>query len=111
MRTFRDLDLCEELVHESLIVAMERWPTEGTPTQPAAWLLTVARRRGVDRVRREAIGHAKSRLATLIDAPLVRPEDPLQHLDDDQAEIVRDDQLRLVFLCCHPALAPEARWP
>jgi predicted RNA polymerase sigma factor len=82
MRSFRDLDLCEELVQEALIVAIERWPTEGTPSQPAAWLLTVARRRGVDRVRREAVGQAKSQLATRIDERLISSDDPLLLLDD-----------------------------
>src|SRR5215213_6672091 len=96
MRTFRDLDLCEELLHEALIVAMERWPTDGTPAQPSAWLLTVARRRGVDRVRRVAVGHTKSDLASRIDAALTPPEDEGVLLDDEVG-FVRDDQLRLVF--------------
>ncbi len=109
MRTFHDLDLCEELLQESLIVAIERWPTDGTPDQPAAWLLTVARRRGVDRIRRAAVGIEKTRLATRADEVLTAPDDPLELLAGDPAGGVRDDQLRLVFLCCHPALAPEAQ--
>jgi RNA polymerase sigma-70 factor (ECF subfamily) len=113
MRTFHDLDLCEELLHESLIVAMERWPSDGTPDQPAAWLLTVARRRGVDRVRRAAVGIEKASLATRTEAALAVPDDPLELLIGDAAgssdDGVRDDQLRLLFLCCHPALAPEAQ--
>ena len=109
MRTFHDLDLCEELLQESLIVAIERWPTDGTPDQPAAWLLTVARRRGIDRVRRAAVGIEKTHLATRADEVLTAPDDPLELLAGDPAGGVRDDQLRLVFLCCHPALAPEAQ--
>ncbi len=117
MRTFHDLDLCEELLQESLIVAIERWPTDGTPDQPAAWLLTVARRRGIDRVCRTAVGIEKTHLATRGHAALSASDDPLELLageesDDlgrDLADGVRDDQLRLVFLCCHPALAPEAQ--
>jgi RNA polymerase sigma-70 factor (ECF subfamily) len=109
MRTFRDLDLCEELVHEALVVAIERWPIDGTPDQPVAWLLTVGRRRGLDRLRREAVGSAKADLATRADAALVVPDDPLAHLTDEHSDAVRDDQLRLLFMCCHPALAPEAQ--
>lgn len=109
MRTFHDLDLCEELLQESLIVAIERWPTDGTPDQPAAWLLTVARRRGIDRVRRAAVGIEKTHLATRADEVLTAPDDPLELLAGDPAGGVRDDQLRLVFLCCHPSLAPEAQ--
>lgn len=109
MRTFHDLDLCEELLQESLIVAIERWPTDGTPDQPAAWLLTVARRRGIDRVRRAAVGIEKTHLATRADEVLTASDDPLELLAGDPAGGVRDDQLRLVFLCCHPSLAPEAQ--
>ncbi|MCU1360775.1 MAG: polymerase subunit sigma-24 [Ilumatobacteraceae bacterium] len=109
MRTFHDLDLCEELVHEAVVVAIERWPTDGTPDQPVAWLLTVARRRGVDRVRRQAVGAAKTELAGRSDAALELSNDPLQPVSDEHVEIVADDQLRLLFLCCHPSLAPEAQ--
>ena len=64
MRTFHDLDLCEELVHDAMVVAIERWPVDGTPDEPTAWLLTVARRRGLDRVRRSAVGATKTEQAT-----------------------------------------------
>ncbi|MBV9327741.1 MAG: RNA polymerase sigma factor [Chloroflexi bacterium] len=91
VRTLGDFELAEELVHDAVVVAMERWPTEGIPRRPGAWLLTVARRRGLDVVRRDARYRAK--LALL--------EGPIRHEPDDR--------LRLIFTCCHPALAREAQ--
>ncbi|SDG33962.1 RNA polymerase sigma factor [Klenkia brasiliensis] len=98
-RQFGDLDLAEEAVAEAFAAAAATWPGRGVPPSPAGWVVTTARNRAVDRLRREAVGAAKlaelSRLA-------VEPEVP-------EVGAVRDDQLRLLFTCCHPALAPEAR--
>jgi RNA polymerase sigma-70 factor (ECF subfamily) len=91
VRALGDFELAEELVQDAVVVAMERWPTEGVPRRPGAWLLTVARRRGLDVLRRDARYRAK--LALL--------EQPIQSEPDDR--------LRLIFTCCHPALAREAQ--
>ena len=93
-----DLDQAEDAVSEAVLEALEQWPVRGIPERPAAWLTTVARRRALDRLRRESRRPGKEEQALLTDDP-----DPLPW------STVRDDQLRLVFTCCHPALAPEAR--
>lgn len=94
VRLIGDFDLAEELVSESLIEALEHWPREGVPDRPGAWLLTTARRKGLDRLRREVRYREKLELvAGLVEAP--RRE--------------ADDRLRLIFTCCHPALARDAQ--
>ena len=110
VRVVRDLDLAEECVQEAYAAALRSWPGDGVPANPAAWLTTAARRRGIDAVRRERTLRAKLPL-------LVEPEeDPVEEgavddrpVLDDPSGVVRDERLRLVFLCCHPALAPEAQ--
>ena len=74
--------------------ALEHWPREGIPERPGAWLLTTARRKGLDRLRREARYQEKLQLLATVSAPPSREA---------------DDRLRLIFTCCHPALAPEAQ--
>ncbi|WP_306214075.1 RNA polymerase sigma factor [Actinoplanes sp. RD1] len=96
-RRFGDLDLAEEAAAEAFAVAVERWPRDGVPPNPGAWLTTTAVRKAVDRLRREAKRAEKHREALMLSGP---PE-PLGAIDDDR--------LRLVFTCCHPALAMEAR--
>ena len=99
MRRFGDLDLAEDVVGEALVIALERWPSEGIPPNPGAWLTTTAHRRALDRLRREGKRDAKHREARMI-------------VDDSQHEPigpVEEDRLRLIFICCHPALAPESR--
>ena len=91
VRALGDFELAEELVQDAMVTAMERWPIEGVPRRPGAWLLTVARHRGLDVMRRDARHRAK---LTLLERP-VQPEP--------------DDRLRLIFTCCHPALAREAQ--
>ncbi|WP_308287076.1 RNA polymerase sigma factor [Actinomadura parmotrematis] len=93
-----DLDLAEEAVQDAFAVALDRWPRDGVPPSPAGWILTTARRRAVDRLRREATRGARQAEAALLHAPPDTEEGP-----------VRDDRLRLIFTCCHPALAAEAR--
>ena len=92
VRTLGDFDLAEDLVQDALVVALERWPVEGIPRQPDAWLLTVARRRAIDRLRRDA--RYRDKLALL--RPLPEASEP-------------DDRLRLIFTCCHPSLSREAQ--
>jgi RNA polymerase sigma-70 factor (ECF subfamily) len=103
-RTFGDLDLAEDAAGEAFASAVERWPIEGTPDNPRAWLVTVARNKAIDRLRRESARDAKHAAAQelLITRAVV---------DDDlpASGPMADDRLRLLFTCCHPALSPEAR--
>jgi RNA polymerase sigma-70 factor (ECF subfamily) len=95
VRVLGNFDVAEEVVQDSLVIALERWPDQGIPDNPGAWLMTAARRRAIDLLRRDR------RYAEKI-ALLERST-----LPDDAAEA--DDRLRLIFTCCHPALAPEAQ--
>ena len=96
-RRFGDLDLAEEMAAEAFATAVERWPVDGVPPSPGAWLTTTAQRKAVDRLRREVKREQKHQEALMLsDTP-----EPLGAIDDDR--------LRLVFTCCHPALAMEAR--
>lgn len=99
VRRFGDIDLAEDAAGEALVAALERWPRDGSPANPGAWLTTTAARKAIDRLRRESHRDTKHRAALVI-------------VDDTPHEptgVVADDRLRLVFTCCHPALAPEAR--
>ena len=99
IRALGDIDLAEDAVQDAFTVAVERWPREGMPPSPAGWIITTARNRAVDRIRRESTREARHEQALVVHAPPEpREEGP-----------VRDERLRLVFTCCHPALAPEAR--
>ena len=95
VRITGDFDLAEDLVQDAVVAALERWPLDGVPERPAAWLLQTARRRAIDRLRRDATYRTKLQLLTDGWAPDVR-SDP-------------DDRLRLIFICCHPALARDAQ--
>ncbi|MER6840899.1 RNA polymerase sigma factor [Streptomyces platensis] len=99
VRVFGDLDVAEEAVQDAFTTAVERWPAAGLPPSPAGWIITTARNRAVDRLRREASRDDRHAQAALL------------HAGDEPAEEgpVRDDRLRLIFTCCHPALAPAAR--
>ncbi|VXB44615.1 RNA polymerase sigma factor [Aeromicrobium sp. 9AM] len=98
-RRFGDLDIAEDAAAEALLIAIERWPSDGIPPNPGGWLTTTAGNRAIDRIRRESLRDTKHKAAMMItdDTPH-EPTGP-----------VEDDRLRLVFTCCHPALAPEAR--
>ncbi|MDO3701788.1 sigma factor [Micromonospora sp. C28SCA-DRY-2] len=98
-RRFGDLDVAEEATAEAFLAAAERWPREGVPPNPGGWLATTATRKAIDRLRRESQRDAKHQAARMVydDTP-PEPTGP-----------VEDDRLRLVFTCCHPALAMEAR--
>lgn len=100
-RSLGDLDRAEDAVQEAFAVAVERWPRDGVPA-PAGWIITTARRRAIDRLRREAVGRGKEAEAELVRQLTAEP--PESSSDD-----IPDDRLRLIFTCCHPALSPEAR--
>src|SRR5262249_39799622 len=95
-----DFDLAEDALQETLVAALARWPAEGEPRNPAAWLTTVARRKAIDRLRREQ-SYAR-KLAELAN-------DPATADDDMEADQFPDERLKLIFTCCHPALALEAQ--
>jgi RNA polymerase sigma-70 factor (ECF subfamily) len=99
-RTFGRLDLAEDAVQDAAVAALERWPRDGVPDNPRAWLTVVARNRGLDRLRREA-KRAGKELSTM--DPFAGEASP------PPDSVLRDDQLRLVFTCCHPALSLEAQ--
>ncbi len=102
VRILGDWDAAEELVQDAAVAAIEHWPSEGIPRNPGAWLMTTARRRAVDRVRRQA--RYRDRLAQLTaEASLV--DQPMQ----TGGVLETDDRLRLMFTCCHPALSREAQ--
>jgi RNA polymerase sigma-70 factor, ECF subfamily len=100
VRLFGSIDIAEEAVQDAFAVAIERWPSDGLPPNPGAWITTTARNRAIDRLRRESTRHDRHARAALLQAndEPVEPEGP-----------VKDDRLRLIFTCCHPALAPEAQ--
>jgi RNA polymerase sigma-70 factor (ECF subfamily) len=100
VRRFGDLDLAEEAVQDAFTLALQRWPVSGLPPSPAGWILTTARNRAIDVVRRESTRderHARAELPNEEAGP-----------DDDEGPVT-DDRLRLMFTCCHPALAMPAR--
>ncbi len=94
-----DFDLAEEAAQEAFAVAAERWPRDGVPANPGAWLTVTARNRAIDRIRRERTLAAKTR-------QLEVPEATMDELDDT---VIEDERLELIFACCHPALALEAQ--
>jgi RNA polymerase sigma factor (sigma-70 family) len=104
MRTVRDVALAEDLAQDALVAALEQWPESGVPDNPGAWLMAVAKRRGVDGVRRQVTLERK--LETM-GRELPPETDPVDEMEFDRH--VTDDVLRLMFTACHPVLTPEAR--
>ena len=101
IRVLGDFELAEDAVQDAFATALERWPREGTPRNPAAWIVTTARNRAIDRIRRERTLARKTEL-------LARLEE-LRADEEDDVSSIPDERLSLVFTCCHPALAPEAQ--
>lgn len=101
---YRRLDLAEDALGDAFEAAARTWPADGTPDNPAAWLLTAARRRVLDRLRAEAVAARKEPLL-VVDQEHRAPGQPVMA---DPGDLVEDERLRLVYLCAHPALAPEA---
>ena len=103
-RMTRNVDLAEDLAQDALVAALEQWPAQGIPSNPAAWLMTTAKRRGIDHIRRaETLRRKTEELEHT-----AREEDGMPDLDA-QVDYIEDDVLRLIFLCCHPSLTPESR--
>jgi RNA polymerase sigma-70 factor (ECF subfamily) len=109
IRILGDIDLAEDAVAEAFAIAAEQWPSRGMPPNPGGWITTTARNRAIDRLRREATRDDRHRAAHRLHTDVEPDRDP--DLDDLDAmvDVVADDQLRLMFLCCHPALAPDAQ--
>ena len=127
IRIFGDIDLAEDAVAEAFVIAAERWPVTGIPPNPGGWVTTTARNRAIDRLRREATRTDRYVAAHRLYRPDLQGTGPhitgLDETDPDGAgmepdrsnefdefvDVVADDQLRLMFLCCHPALSPDAQ--
>ena len=99
VRAFGDIDVAEEAVQDAFTAAVRRWPDAGLPPSPAGWIITTARNRAIDRLRREASREDRHAQAALLHA----------RAEPVEEGPVRDDRLRLIFTCCHPALGPAAR--
>lgn len=109
IRVLGDIDVAEDAVAEAFAIAAARWPADGIPPNPGGWITTTARNRAIDRLRREATRSDRQLAAHRLHDADPMPDDPLARDLDDLVEVVPDDQLRLMFLCCHPALHPDAQ--
>jgi RNA polymerase sigma-70 factor (ECF subfamily) len=98
-RSFGDIDAAEEAVQDAFTTAIERWPTDGPPPSPAGWIITTARNRAIDRLRKDGSRRDRHEQAVLLQENEPSDEDDTEH----------DDRLRLIFTCCHPALATSAQ--
>ena len=103
IRLLGDFDLAEEAQQEAFAVAIEQWPSHGTPANPRAWLISTGRNKAIDRIRRDVLFRTK------ITDELSSREDAATAIDAADEEVFGDDRLRLIFTCCHPALNPEAQ--
>jgi len=101
VRLLRDFELAEEALHDAFLVAAQRWPLEGMPANPAPWLVSTGRFAAIDKLRR------RSRLAAIGEDLLLRQGEAVEPEEDPM--ILEDDQLRLIFVCCHPALPPQSQ--
>ena len=99
IRLFGDIDIAEEAVQDAFVVAAQGWPRTGLPPNPGGWIVTTARNRAIDRLRRES-----SRYDRYVQAALLEPQE-----EEIEVDPMSDDRLRLIFTCCHPALAPAAQ--
>ena len=100
VRVFGSIEVAEEAVQDAFTRAVQRWPSTGVPPSPAGWIITTARNRAIDRFRREASREDRHVQATMLHS---RGE------PEEEEEAVRDDRLRLIFTCCHPALNIDAQ--
>ncbi|MDE3203946.1 MAG: RNA polymerase sigma factor [Acidobacteriota bacterium] len=110
IRLLGDIDLAEEAVAEAFAIAAEQWPVRGTPPNPGGWITTTARNRAIDRLRREATRADRHHAAHRLHSEAMEPDHNPEIADLDAfVDVVADDQLRLMFLCCHPALAADSQ--
>ena len=113
VRSFGDIDLAEESVQDAFAEAVRRWPEHGPPPSPAGWIITTARNRAIDRLRRESTRDTRHRQAARLTGSellgAAPPPDGVPELTEEDEMAVADDRLRLIFTCCHPALAPNAQ--
>src|SRR5262249_15953406 len=122
VRVLGDVDLAEDAVQEAYVAALRRWPRQGPPANPGAWIQTAARNAAIDRLRRERVLAEKLPEGERPPPPRGLPaeggpggdeeggaEEDLEEDDVEQEATIADDRLRLIFTCCHPALALEAR--
>ena len=112
-RALGDLDRAEEAVQDAYAIALERWPRDGVPADPAAWIVTAARHRAIDRLRSERRFAARAEAIARLDALEREARDEADRDDAADGDLamspIADERLRLIFTCCHPALAPDAR--
>lgn len=101
IRAVGSFDLAEDAVQDAFATALARWPQDGVPDNPGAWITTTARHRAIDRIRREQVGRAKTEAAEQLRA--------LERMGSDDMQEIPDERLRLIFTCCHPALPMESR--
>jgi RNA polymerase sigma-70 factor (ECF subfamily) len=113
VRVLGDVDLAEDAVAEAFAIAAEKWPATGVPPNPGGWITTTARNRAIDRLRREATRDERHRASARLHGNEPAMHDSQSGPDDlgdlGDIDVVPDDQLRLMFLCCHPALAPDVQ--
>jgi RNA polymerase sigma-70 factor (ECF subfamily) len=110
IRILGDIDLAEDAVAEAFAIAAERWPSDGVPPNPGGWITTTARNRAIDRLRRESSRDERHLAAHRLHTDDMEPNPDPDLADlDGFVDVVPDDQLRLMFLCCHPALAADAQ--
>ena len=105
-----DFQLAEDAMQEALVIALERWPVDGTPSDPAAWVITTARRKAIDRLRRDqTLQRKREALRRLVEVEqsVIDSHESTEPARSDES--VADDRLRLIFTCCHPALSTEAQ--
>lgn len=103
IRLLKDFDLAEEAMQDAFAAALQQWPSEGVPTNPRAWLVSTGRFKAIDQLRRRAKFHVS------LEDVIEQLEEETYAQDDDTNSYLEDDQLRLIFTCCHPSLAPEAQ--
>lgn len=110
IRVLGDVDLAEDAVAEAFAVAVSRWPDTGVPPNPGGWIVTTARNAAIDRLRREATrDHRQTMADRMLRLRADASSDPTLDELDGLVDVVPDDQLRLLFLCCHPVLSPDAQ--
>jgi len=110
IRILGDIDLAEDAVAEAFAIAADQWPTRGVPPNPGAWITTTARNRDIDRLRRESTRDERHLAAHRLHTDTMEPDHNPELEDlDALVDVVADDQLRLMFLCCHPALAADSQ--